>query len=298
MTKILIFGAHGQLARSLAALDTDFELVHTTRPETDLCKLETIERAIGTQNPQFVINAAAYTQVDKAETDADMAFAVNALGTGYLADQCAKNDIPLLHVSTDYVYDGSKATPYTEADPTGPIGVYGKSKLSGENLVRAAGGKHIILRTSWVFSPFGGNFVKTMLNLAESRDQLSVVSDQLGCPTYAPHLADGMIQIVQQLVDNPQLKPAWGTYCMAGNGEASWYQFAQEIFKTSKNLGAPSANVEPVASSAFPTAAKRPSNSRMDCRKLEQQFGVRLPDWHQGVEACVTALLAKPNVVN
>lgn len=295
MSKILIFGSNGQLAKSLLAVPeaADFELVSTHRPQTDLTQLTTIDEAFSTHQPQFVINAAAYTQVDAAETDQQTAFAVNETAVGHLAVRCAELGIVLLHVSTDYVYCGTKKTPYTETDPVGPIGIYGQSKLAGEDAIRAAACQHIILRTAWVYSPYGNNFVKTMLRVAKTRDQLQVVSDQLGCPTYAPHLASAILQIVQQLETNSSNDEAWGTYCLAGSGQTSWHGFAKEIFAQSAKLSGPSADVEPIPTSAFPTPAARPANSRMDCRKLQDRFGIRIADWQVGTQQCVTSLLNK-----
>jgi len=293
--KILVIGSHGQLARSLLAITPPepFTMVCASRPETDLTKPETLAQTLADHAPHFVVNAAAYTHVDDAETHEDAAFAVNTHGVEVLASLCAAQQIPLIHVSTDYVYDGAKETAYTESDSTAPIGVYGQSKLAGEEAIRASGCQHIILRTAWVYSPYGNNFVKTMLHVAQSRDELSVVNDQYGCPTYASHLAAGILEIIQTLNDRAISEDVWGTYCMAGSGQSNWHEFAIEIFRQSAKLGGPIATVNPIPTSAYPTRARRPVNSRMNCDKLERAFGVRLPDWHEGTMQCVKKLMVK-----
>ncbi len=290
--KVLVVGASGQLARSLLAADLvqAFDVLSASRPLTDLTKPETITKALTDHRPQFVINAAAYTQVDNAETQSAEAFAVNAQGVRHLANTCAARNIPLIHVSTDYVYDGKKAEVYDETDATDPVGVYGKSKLAGEEAIREAGGPHVILRTAWVYSPYGNNFVKTMLRLAKANDKLRVVNDQHGCPTYAPHLAEGIIRIIEKLEHAQSVDELWGTYCMAGGGETSWHDFACEIFSQSQNLGGPSAKLTPIPTADYPTSAQRPENSCLNCDKLERSFGIRLPHWKQGTASCVARL--------
>ena len=293
MVKILVFGAQGQLARSLFAVEerADVALVCAHRPETDLMKPASLGAAIARHSPDYVINAAAYTQVDRAESEQDMAYAVNGAAVECMAGECAARDIPLIHISTDYVYDGSKDAPYSEDDATGPAGIYGLSKLAGEEALRASGCRHVILRTAWVFSPYGQNFVKTMLRLAETRDQLDVVCDQSGCPTYAPHLAAGIFRIIDKLSDSRPSQGLWGTYCMAGGGETNWSGFAEEIFACSARLGGPVARVNPIPASAYPTPARRPANSRMNCGRLDAAFGIRLPHWREGTAQCVHSLL-------
>ncbi len=290
---ILVIGANGQLARSLAAAKPpDGCALHcAARPQTDLTQPQTLKAALDCHDPALVINAAAYTQVDKAESEPDLAFAVNAEGPGALAQACAQADIPLIHVSTDYVYDGKKNSPYDEADIPAPMGVYGRSKLAGEDRVRKAGGRHLILRTAWVYSPWGSNFVKTMLRLADERDELGVVADQFGCPTYAPHLADAVMELSRQIVSERVPDDAWGVYCAAGSGETSWHGFAEDIFAQSARLKGPVAAVKPIPTSAYPTPAQRPANSRLNCARLQKRFGLRLPHWKEGAAACVKAIL-------
>lgn len=195
-----------------------------------------------------------------------------------LAENCARLDIPLIHISTDYVYDGGKKSPYVETDPTSPLGMYGHSKLEGDRDVIAANSQHIILRTAWVYSPFGHNFVKTMLRLGQTRDELSVVDDQQGSPSYAPHIAASIMQL-------------WGIYHMAGGGDTTWCRFAREIFAQSRRLGGPSAKVSPISTAQYATPAKCPANSSLDCSKLNETFGISLPDWHKGTAECVERLL-------
>jgi dTDP-4-dehydrorhamnose reductase len=195
----------------------------------------------------------------------------------------------LIHVSTDYVYDGTKATPYVEDDPTAPLGAYGRSKLAGEDAVRSAVRRHVILRTAWVHSPFGGNFVKTMLRLAGERPEVRVVDDQIGSPTYAPHLAEAILAIARIAVEEPERR-VWGTYHATGTGYVSWCGLAREVMRVSGAQGGPSANVVPITTADYPTPAKRPANSRLECSKLSKTFGVTLPDWQIGVSDCVMRL--------
>ncbi len=291
---ILVIGANGQLARSLAMADAPdaCTMVFAARPQTDLTRPQTLHAVLERCAPDLVINAAAYTQVDKAETEQTLAFAVNAEGPGVLARACASADIPFIHVSTDYVYDGAKGTPYDEADAPAPVGVYGCSKLAGEDLIREAGGRHLILRTAWVHSPWGSNFVKTMLRLAAARDTLGVVADQQGCPTYAPHLADAIMGLSCHILNNTVPDDAWGVYCAAGSGETSWHGFASEIFAQSRKHGGPWAAAKPISTAEFPTPARRPANSRLNCDRLANAFGLRLPHWKEGAAACVKTILA------
>jgi len=289
--RIAVVGVSGQLATSLLELGAARGLPMTAlgRPQVDITDAPAVARAIDDTDANIVVNTAAYTAVDRAETDTAAAFAVNAAGAGNVAEACARRRLPLIHISTDYVYGGDKASPYIEDDATGPLGVYGRSKLEGESSVARACPQHIILRTSWVHSPFGGNFVKTMLRLARERDEVAVVSDQRGCPTYAPHMAAAILAIAEQVGALPDAP--WGVYHAAGSGEATWYDLASAVFQASRALGGSAARVRPIPTSAYPTAAVRPMNSRLDTDKLARAFDVRLPDWHEGVRACVARLL-------
>jgi len=290
--KIFVAGAQGQVALSLLEIAERRKqsLVALGRPAFDISEIESVEHALDRDTPDIVINAAAYTAVDRAEEEPDAAYAVNALGAANLASACHDRGLPILHLSTDYVFDGSKSTAYCEQDETAPLGVYGRTKLDGELAVMAANPHHIIVRTAWVYSPFGNNFVKTMLRLAESRDELNVVGDQRGCPTYAPHIAEGLLDIAGILHGGVAAPEVWGTYNMSGTGETSWCEFAQEIFAQSMNSGGPVAKVHAISTAEYPTPAKRPANSRLDCSKLKRVFNVSLPDWRIGTATCVGRL--------
>jgi dTDP-4-dehydrorhamnose reductase len=294
---ILVTGANGQLARSLVeaasgSLRGGMRLVALGRQEMDITHPDMIDAALCAHEPGVVVNCAAYTDVDKAESEEQRAFAVNSDGAGIVASSCAIHGIPLIHISTDYVFDGAKAEPYVESDPTGSTGVYGCTKLEGEARVVAACPEHIVLRSAWVHSPFGHNFVKTMLRLARTRAEIPVVDDQVGSPSYALHLADAILEIARQILEEPAGEPRWGVYHIAGTGETSWCGLAREIFAQSEKHGGPSARIRPISTADYPTSAKRPANSRLDCTALKTGFGIALPDWRVGVEACVARALA------
>lgn len=291
--KVLVTGAQGQLARSLseAARRRGDAIGAVGRPDFDLADPASIERAIARAAPDIVVSAGAYTAVDKAESEAAVAHAVNGAGPGAVASACAKAGIPVIHISTDYVFDGRKAEPYLESDPTGPLNVYGRSKLEGERQVAANCTRHIIVRTSWVYSPFGHNFVKTMLRLAQTRPEIGVVDDQVGNPTYAPHLAQAVLAIADRVVAGPERDRLAGIYNATGHGAATWFGFAEEVFRCSRSLGGPSARVRPIATVEYPTPAARPASSRLDCTKLQRAFGIGLPPWEVGVRDCVARLV-------
>jgi dTDP-4-dehydrorhamnose reductase len=236
--------------------------------------------------PTLVVNAAAYTAVDKAESDPDAAFAINRDGAEALAAASHAAGCPIVHISTDYVFDGAKPAPYVETDPTNPTSVYGRSKREGEAAVAAANPRHVILRTAWLYAPYGQNFLRTMLRLARERPQLRVVDDQRGNPTYVPHLAQAVLSIAAQLDESR----AWGIYHIAAAGETTWAGFAARIVMAGARLGVPQVPVIPITTAEYPTPAKRPANSRLDCSKLERMFDLRLPPWQQGVEACIARL--------
>ena len=291
--RIAVTGKEGQVALSLlergAAAGHDIALVG--RPELDLAgDAPAIMEAIDLARPDVIVSAAAFTAVDKAEAERDLAFAINGKGAGAVAAAAKAIGVPLVHLSTDYVFDGSKREPYGEEDQTGPTGVYGASKLAGEQAVLAAHDNVAILRTAWVYSPFGGNFVKTMLRLAGDRDEISVVDDQRGNPTSALDIADGIIAVSQNLVSgtNPAQR---GIFHMAGSGEASWAEFARSIFGYSIAAGGPGARVKSIASADYPTPARRPANSRLNSDKLALTHGVRLPNWHQSTASIVARLV-------
>ncbi len=293
--KILVTGTAGQLAQSLlaAGLSAGVDVVALRRPQLDLTIPGTLRTAIADVQPDIVVNAAAYTAVDKAESEEALAHKVNATGAGDLAAACAKAGASLIHISTDYVFDGTAARAYIESDGTAPINAYGRSKLAGEIAVAAACPRHVILRTSWIYSPYGTNFVRTMLRLGAERQKLGVVDDQWGCPTYAPHLADTILAIAAQVGDAAASDPRWGIYHAAGSGETTWCGFAREIFRTTAAHGLPTPAVEALTTADYPTAARRPANSRLDCGKLGATFGVRLPEWRDGTRDCLDRLLAR-----
>lgn len=290
--RLLITGWQGQVAQALgeaAARRSDVEALAIGRPALDLVKLPTILRTLSDARPDVVINTAAYTAVDKAETDVDAAFALNRDGAARLAEAAAQQGVPILHLSTDYVFDGFKASPYVETDPTGPRSVYGRSKREGELAVMAANPRHLIVRTAWVHSPFGQNFVRTMLRLAGERPVARVVQDQVGSPTSAEHLAGVLLDLAARLAAG---EDRYGVLHAAGRGEASWAEMAREVFSQSASIGGPTAEVEPIGSADYPTKAERPRNSRLDTGLLETAYGLRLPDWREGVAASVRRLVA------
>ena len=286
---VLVTGGTGQLASALAASPTARRV---GRPEFDFDRPETIETAFHATRPRLVVNAAAYTAVDKAETDDAAAFRANRDGPARLARLCAEANVPLVHVSTDYVFDGLKLDPYVEADPVAPQGVYGASKLAGEQAVMASGANAIILRTAWVYAAVGKNFVRTMLTLGKTRDRLSVVADQHGCPTAAADLADAIMAIVA-LLDRTGWQSGYrGIFHAAGTGATTWHGLAVAAFHEAARHGAPVPQVTPLATADWPTPAKRPANSRLDCTRLHEVFGVRLPPWRESLARTVDAIFA------
>ena len=278
---ILIFGRSGQVARELARLLPDAPCLG--REQVDLSRPGSAAAAIRDHAPGAVINAAAWTAVDAAETNEAGAMALNAAAPGEMARACASAGIPFLHISTDYVFDGSGSAPWRPDDPTGPLSAYGRSKLAGEAAVRGAGGVAAILRTSWVFSAHGVNFVKTMLRLSETRDSLRIVADQIGGPTPAAAIAAALVTMTGQLKTDPAKA---GTYHFAGAPDVSWAGFAREIFARSGRT----TRVEDIASADWPTPAPRPLNSRLDCSALTAAFGIARPDWRAGLDAVLEEL--------
>jgi dTDP-4-dehydrorhamnose reductase len=292
--RLLIAGWQGQIARGLVEAAPgcpDVKACAVGRAALDICEARSIERALSQIQPSIVINSAAYTAVDKAETDAERAFALNRDGAKMLAEAAARRGIPIIHISSDYVYDGRKREPYIEDDPPHPMTVYGRSKLEGEAAVREANPRHVVLRTSWVFSPTGRNFVKTMLTQAVDQSRVRVVEDQRGSPTYAPHLVAAILELARQLSADKDADGPWGVYHAAGTGTTTWLGLAEEVFRRSAAIGGPTAAVDPIGSADYPTPAERPANSQLDCSKLEQTFGLRLPAWQDGVAECVERLV-------
>ena len=280
--RIAVTGIAGQVVTALreqAASIADVEVVSLGRPELDLLDVASIGPVLIASNADIIVSAAAYTAVDKAEGEPDAAFAINRDAPAAIAAAAAAMGVQLIHLSTDYVFDGGKPSPYVEDDETGPLGVYGKSKLGGEEGIREAYANHVILRTAWVYSPFGNNFLKTMLRLAGDRPRIRVVADQRGTPTSALDIADAIFVIARNLLDNPADARLRGTFHLVGGGEASWAEFAREIFARSAELGGPSATVEAIETSQYPTPAPRPANSRLATEKLALVHGIHMPDW-------------------
>ena len=288
---VFVAGNSGQVARSLkeAAANAGIPLITAGRPEFDLTDPVSMRVMIDTCKPTAIINAAAYTAVDAAEDDEENANAINGAGPGALAAIAAEGCIPFIHLSTDYVFPGTKSNPYTETDPVGPTGAYGRSKLLGERAVIAANPEAIILRTAWVYSPYGKNFLKTMLSLA-GRETLSVVADQQGNPTYAPDIADALLSLAGQLNGKTPTIAQAGIYHMTGGGETTWHEFASAIFKEGSHYGLHKPVLNAVTTADYPTLARRPANSRLNCDKLKQNFGISLPDWRKSTAACVKRL--------
>jgi dTDP-4-dehydrorhamnose reductase len=290
--RLAVTGREGQVATSLveAARDRDdVEVVTVGRPTLDLTRPDTVFAALEAARPDIVVSAAAYTAVDQAEDEQDLAFAVNAVGAGKVAEAAARLGVPVIHLSTDYVFDGTKDGAYVETDPTAPLGVYGASKLAGEEAVAAANPRHLILRTAWVYSPFGRNFVKTILRLAADRDEIAVVADQWGNPTSALDIADAILHAAARVRDYRNFA-AFGVYHLAGEGDTNWSGFARHILDTSKALGGPHASVRDIATADYPTRARRPANSRLSSAKFANLFRWRAPEWRDATEEVVRRL--------
>lgn len=321
MTRILVSGGGGQLGQAIgwlkssranARVQTDpasasarfmhksvrqTESLHILpRSDLDITDRESIQQALERYRPDVLINTAAYTAVDKAESEPETAYLVNALAPGLLAQACAQHGIGLIHVSTDYVFDGQAAQPYTEDAPTGPMSIYGRSKLDGEQAVLAALPSAVIVRTSWVFSQFGNNFLKTMLRLGRERRELSIVSDQVGGPSYAPHIAQVLLLLARRLVTGVQAP--CGIYHYAGQPDVSWYDFAQEIFHQAVQIGllSESPSLRPISTCQYPTPARRPAQSGLSQIRLDKLLGAQaIPrDWRDGVRTSLQALKQNP----
>jgi dTDP-4-dehydrorhamnose reductase len=283
---ILLLGQHGQLSRELQlCLGQQAELNVLGREQLDLSQPEALRRTLQTLQPDLIVNAAAHTAVDRAESEPELAFAINAVAPGILAERAAELSIPLIHYSTDYVFDGSKPAPYTEQDTTNPLNVYGRSKLAGEQAIQAVGGQHLILRTSWVYSRHGSNFLLSMQRLLQERDSLNVVADQMGAPTWAGSIAQATGQLIEHWRAG---RPGpWGVYHLTGLGETSWHGFACAIAEQLRAQGKHACEPTPIPSSAYPTPARRPLNSRLDCSRLQRDWAIQLPDWRKALAECL-----------
>ena len=284
--KILINGQHGQVSQELQRrLSHLGELVVLGREQLDLAQPEQIRQQVQSIRPDLIINAAAHTAVDQAESEPQLAFAINASAPGILAEQALELGVPLIHYSTDYVFDGSKPAPYTEDDAPNPLGVYGKSKLAGEQAISAVQGQHLILRTSWVYSTHGRNFLLTMQRLLQEKPEMRIVADQIGAPTWAGTIARSTLALIERWQAGNA--GAWGTYHLTAQGETSWFGFAQAIGAALREQGKPCANLLPIPSSAYPTPAARPLNSRLDCSRLQREWGVSQADWQTALRECL-----------
>lgn len=288
---ILVFGGNGQLGKELARAGAarQVALVALDRARADITDAAAVRDAIARHRPALVVNAGAYTKVDLAETETAAAFAVNESGPRNLGVACAATGIPLIHISTDYVFDGSKPTAYVEDDPIAPINAYGRSKAAGEAAVREATPRHVLLRSSWIYGEFGHNFLLTMLRLAVTRDELRVVADQRGCPTSTRELARAILTIAPRLVAGDGV---WGTYHLAGNGVTTWHAFASRIVAAQAPLTGRSPRVTPITTAEFPTPSRRPANSELDCGRFERTFGFRARPWGEEVDEITPAVVA------
>jgi dTDP-4-dehydrorhamnose reductase len=288
--RVLILGANGQVGRELQRSFADArELIALDRHHVDLANTEQLRAAVRHAAPEIILNAAAYTAVDRAESDRDAAFAINAHAPRILAHEAARLDAVFVHYSTDYVFDGSKSSPWLESDPTGPLNFYGASKLAGEQAIAGAGGRYLILRTSWVYGPHGKNFLLTMLRLAGDRDRLTIVDDQTGAPTTSIAIADATRTLIDEILSGAHQD--WsGIYHLTCAGATTWYGFAQEIFARAGSLLPKTPQVVPIESKDFPTPAKRPRNSVVSNQKLESRFGVRMPAWEEALDAALAQL--------
>jgi dTDP-4-dehydrorhamnose reductase len=291
--RIAVTGNEGQLVRSLRrrASETEgVEVIPVGRPWLDLQEPDSVAAPILAAKPDIVVNAAAYTAVDLAEDEPGLAYRINQSGAGAVAAAAATLGIPVIQISTDFVFQGDCDEAHIESDPTNPVSVYGASKLAGEIAVAEANSKHVIFRTAWVYSPFGKNFVKTIIRLARERDVISVVSDQYGNPTSALDLADGIIHVAKRVLTAAS-SPDFGIFHLAGSGQASWSDVAEEVMNLSRSLGGPHVPVRRIASAEYPAKARRPLNSRLDCSKLYASYSWRAPDWRHSLRGVVATLL-------
>ncbi len=283
-------GANGQVGWELQRrLAPDAKVIALTRGQLDLTQPDAIRLAVREHQPDIIINPAAYTAVDKAETEPELALAINGIAPGVFAEEAKKRDALLIHFSTDYVFDGTKSTPYTEADLPNPQSVYGATKLAGEEAIRCVGGRHLILRTSWVYGEHGGNFVKTIVRLAKERSELRIVADQYGAPTWARLLADSTAQMIQRYADDKS-----GVYHLTPSGRTNWCQFAEAIVRLARQYDAVLANkalaIYAIATHEYPVPAKRPANSALCTDNIKQVFGRELPRWEDDLSECIRQL--------
>ena len=295
--RVLVLGGSGQLGTQLRALELPpgVQLLAPARTAVDLGDSAAIRRLITAERWSVVINAAGYNNVDRAENEEHLAFAINAQAAACLAEETGKRGIPLIYVSTDYVFDGRKGAPYTETDAAKPLNTYGRSKLAGECRVSAANARHVILRTAWLYSPYGTNFVRTILRLAQERERLPVVADQLGCPTSARDLAKECMYIALFCAAKPD-QENYGVYHLAGAGAATWFEFANAILETAAGRLSRLPELVPIPSAQYPSPASRPADSRLDCTAIQLAFGVAARPWRRALAETVDCLLARTSV--
>jgi len=291
--RVLVLGTPGQLGHELmrAAWPEGLDVVGVGYPDFDVGVEADVRRVMAEHAPDLAVNATAYTAVDKAEGDRDAAFAINRDGPLHLARDCARRGIPLIHVSTDYVFDGTKDSPYVEDDPINPLNVYGESKAAGERAVRETWERHVTLRSTWVYAAHGANFVKTMLRLGAEREEMSVVADQFGAPTAAAALAAAIVAITPRIIDRTDAP--WGTYHFTNAGVTTWHGLAERIFQRLERQTGRRPRLRAIAAADYPTPTKRPSNSRLDCSKIRATFGVATPPWEESLERVLDELTAK-----
>ncbi len=291
MPRVLATGGGGQVGRELALRDGLAGLQVTAEPRSglDVTDAASVRRALDRHRPEVVINSAAYTAVDRAETEQDAAFTVNDGGAAIMARECAGRGIALIHLSTDYVFDGSGSRPYLESDPPNPVGVYGRSKLAGERAVADLLDRHVIMRTSWVYASHGANFVRTMLRLAGERDVLQVVNDQHGAPTWAGDIAAAALCVAGRILEQGSVD--WGTYHYTARGRTSWHGLAQAIVERAATVTGRRPRVDPIATSAWPTAAGRPANSSLDCSRIDRLVGPGRPHWKASLSRVLDGML-------
>jgi len=291
--RILLTGANGQVGWELSDRggQRGLEILALDRADLDITDPVSVSEEVNRSGVSLVVNAAGYTAVDEAESEPELAFAVNRDGPTYLASACGKVGIPLVHISTDYVFDGQKKGAYLETDPVSPLSIYGKSKAAGEVAVRKHLREHFILRTGWVYGVHGHNFVKTMLRLGREREEVQVVTDQYGCPTYAADLAETILRIAAQLQEGRQI--IWGTYHYCGKGVTSWHGFAEEIFRLANQYTSLKVKrIEPISTAEYPTPAKRPANSVLDCSLVEKEFGIRSRPWSESLARMIKEMFS------
>ncbi len=289
--KILLTGINGQVGHALQSQLTGFDCVGMSRQQLDLTNVQMIRRVIQEIKPDIIINPAAYTAVDKAESEPELAYAINATAPGVIAEEAKKLGAALIHFSTDYVYDGSQSTPYEETDQVNPISIYGKTKLAGEDAIRAVGIPHLILRTSWVYGAYGKNFLKTIVRLATEREELGIVADQFGAPTSDLSIAKGVAKLLLKWL--PEEERMTGVYHFTNTGRTSWHGFACEIVKqynTKVSLKVAEKNIKPLTTADYPTPASRPENSCLNNTKLKSTFGFELPSWQDGLKEVIQTM--------